>query len=69
MKFFRSAQIVDTFSSISRYSASLHPYLDRASSKLSPVLDSGYASLKTRVEGRLPEVVNDKITFVKVQVG
>merc|ERR1712071_374053 len=42
-------------------------YLDSASSKLSPVLDSGYSSLKTGMEKRLPEGVNDTITHVKVQ--
>ena len=62
-------QVADTVSSISHYSAPLYPYLDSASSKLSPVLDSGYSSLKTGMEKRLPEGVNDTITHVKVQVG
>ena len=49
-------------------SARLHPYLDSASTKLSPILDSGY-SLKTKVEDRLPEGVYNKISYVKNQVG
>merc|ERR1712071_252611 len=59
--------VADTFSSISHYSAPLHPYLDSVSSKLSPVLDSSYTSLKTSVGNKLPEGVNDKITYFKDQ--
>merc|ERR1712071_300317 len=64
---FSLPMVADTVSSISHYSAPLYPYLDSASSKLSPVLDSGYSSLKTGMEKRLPEGVNDTITHVKVQ--
>ena len=63
-----NAQVADSLSSISHYSAPLHPYLDSASTKLSPILDTGF-SLKTRMEDGLPEGVNDKISYVKNQVG
>ena len=61
-------QVADTCSSLSHLSSPLHPYLDSAVSKLSPVLESGYTALKIRVEDRLPEVVSDNIAFVKDQV-
>jgi len=55
--------VSDTYTTLARLSSPLHPYLERTVT----TLDSGYTSIKSSVEEKMPEAVSTRLATAKEQ--
>jgi len=59
--------VSDTYDTLYRLSSPLQPYMEKTVESLSPIVDSGYCTLKTRMEENLPESVSNGLASAKEQ--
>ena len=66
-KVFDLPLVTDTYDALAKLSTPLQPYVEKAGSIASPVVDCAF-TIKDDIEGKMPEVVQSGLTCAKGQV-
>ena len=66
-KVFTLPLVTDTYDSLAKFSSPLHPYMEKAGSIASPVVDRAF-TFKAGIESMTPEMIQTGYTSAKGQV-
>ena len=66
-KVFHLPLVTDTYDALAKFSTPLQPYVEKAGSIASPVVDCAF-TIKDDIEGKMPEVVQSGLSSAKGQV-